>query len=71
VSAEKRLSLFRHVAGLAFAAVATACLAVLWTDGLTYLRGTVFEDLSSIVFAVVAIAFLTLADRIARAVTRQ
>lgn len=71
MSGENRVSLVRHLAGLAFAAGIIVCLVVLWTYGLPYLRGTVFEDLSSIVFAVAVIAFLTLADRIARALTRQ
>ncbi|WP_139275957.1 hypothetical protein [Pararhizobium antarcticum] len=52
------------------AAPVTACLAGLWMYGLPFLRGTVFEDLSSIVFTVLAVVCLACADRVERALIR-
>lgn len=60
----------RHLAGLVFAAVVTGCLALLWSSAPMLLRGTIFEDLFTIVYIVAAFGFLTLAERIAKVWTR-
>ena len=65
MSGTRRLSVVHHLLGLAFVAGIIVCLAVLWIYGLPFLRGTIFSDLSLIIYAVVALGFLTLADRIA------
>lgn len=71
MSGEKRLPVAHHLAGLAFVAGIIVCLAALWVYGLPFLRGTIFNDLSLIIYAVAATGFLTLAERVANALLRR
>ncbi|MFB2553485.1 hypothetical protein [Ensifer soli] len=67
MSDEKKLSVVHHLAGLSLVAGIVVCLAALWVYGLPFLRGSVFNDLFLIIYAVVAFGFLTMADRLANA----
>lgn len=71
MSGDRRLSVVHHLAGLALVTGIIVCLVALWVYGLPLLRGTIFNDLSLIIYAVVALGFLTLADRIANALPRR
>ncbi len=66
MSGDRRLTVVHHLAGLAFVAGIIACLAAIWVYGLAVLRGTIFNDLSLIIYAVLAFGFLSLAERIAK-----
>ena len=50
---------WRHCLGLLLAVSATAVLVAVWVYGLDYLVGSIFEELRYIVFAVVAVGFLS------------
>ncbi|MDH4439244.1 MAG: hypothetical protein QE284_02565 [Rhizobium sp.] len=71
MSDDKQHSFARHLAGLILVAVIIGCLAILWSSGPMFLRGTIFQDLFTIVYVVAAFGVLTLAERVASAlVTR-
>jgi hypothetical protein len=71
MSGDKGPSLVHSLAGMAYVVGMITCLVVLWVYGLPLLGGTIFSDLSLIIYAVVALGFLTLADRIANMFPRR
>lgn len=64
MSADRPPSTLRHAAGLGLAAATTGALVLLWTHGLPFLRGTIFQDLRYIAYGLGAIAILWAADRL-------
>lgn len=64
MSADRSPSTVRHLAGLALAAITTGALILLWTDGLPFLRGTMFQDLRYVAYGVGVLVILVAADRL-------
>ncbi len=70
MSEDARPSRLRHLLGLVFVAGLVWSLVILWSSGPTFLRGTIFQELSVIAYLVAAFGVLTLAARIASAWSR-
>jgi hypothetical protein len=70
MSEDARPSRLRHLLGLVFVAGLVWSLVILWSSGPTFLRGTIFQELSVIAYLVAALGVLTLAERIASAWSR-
>jgi hypothetical protein len=66
-----RPSALRHLLGLAVVAGLVWLLAILWSSGPMFLRGTMFQDLSVIAYVVVAFGVLTGVERILSAWTKR
>lgn len=71
MSEDARPSRLSHLAGLVFVAGLVWSLAVLWSSGPKLLRGTIFQDLTLVVYVVAAFGVLTLAERIASVRTKR
>jgi hypothetical protein len=71
MSENTRPSRPRHLSGLVFVAGLVWSLAVLWSSGPKFLRGTIFQDLTLVAYVVAAFGVLTLAERIASRWTRR
>lgn len=64
MSEDTRPSALRHLLGLALVVGLVWCLAILWSSGPMFLRGTIFQDLSVLAYVVAVFGLLTLAERI-------
>jgi hypothetical protein len=71
MSEDTRPSRLRHLSGLVFVAGLVWSLVILWSSGPKFLRGTIFQDLTLVAYIVAAFALLTLAERIASALTKR
>lgn len=71
MSEDTRPSRLCHLLGLVFVAGLVLSLAIVWSSGPTFLRGTIFQDPTLVAYVVAAFGLLTLAERIASAWTRR